>query len=109
MGKEGIRGIMRGKEHFTTQHDEDADRAADLVKGRFVASRRTSWVSDITYGNMVRPSPHTHRDVASRTHAPLGETAKSTGFEPTSERVAVEPVVESNRLSRLPDASLAGS
>lgn len=55
MRKNGIKGVIRGKRHFTTHPDEGADRAADLVERRFVATRPNElWVSDITYGKTAQ-------------------------------------------------------
>jgi putative transposase len=50
MRAHGIRGVIRGKRHYTTHADETAARAADLVERAFTASRPNElWVSDITY------------------------------------------------------------
>jgi len=55
MRKHGIKGVIRGKPHFTTHPDDQADRAADLVERAFVAQRPDElWVSDITYGRTVQ-------------------------------------------------------
>jgi putative transposase len=46
----GIAGAVRGKTRRTTIADPTADRAADLVGRRFVATRPNQlWVSDFTY------------------------------------------------------------
>jgi putative transposase len=55
MREYGIRGVVRGKPHFTTHPDEGAQRAADLVERRFVASGPNElWVSDITYAKTAQ-------------------------------------------------------
>ena len=55
MRKEGIKGVIRGKPHFTTYPDEAADRPADLVEREFTASRPNElWVTDITYGKTAQ-------------------------------------------------------
>ena len=55
MRKHGIKGVIRGKPHFTTHPDDQADRAADLVERAFVAQRPDElWVSDITYGRTAQ-------------------------------------------------------
>jgi putative transposase len=46
----GLRGVRRGKPLRTTVPDTAAERAADLVKRRFVADRPDRlWVCDLTY------------------------------------------------------------
>jgi putative transposase len=48
----GIRGVQRGKKHFTTIPDATAIRPPDLVERRFVASRPNElWLADITYAS----------------------------------------------------------
>jgi len=48
----GIRGVQRGKKHFTTTPDTTAPRPPDLVDRRFVASRPNQlWLADITYAS----------------------------------------------------------
>ncbi len=55
MREEGIRGVIRGKPHFTTHQDDAASRAADLVNREFTASRPNElWVSDITYAKTAQ-------------------------------------------------------
>ncbi len=55
MRTNGIKGVIRGKPHFTTHPDQGADRAADLVQRQFVATRPNElWVSDITYGKTAQ-------------------------------------------------------
>jgi putative transposase len=55
MRSHGIKGVIRGKPHFTTHPDDQADRAADLVERAFVAQRPDElWVSDITYGRTAQ-------------------------------------------------------
>ncbi len=55
MRSHGIKGVIRGKPHFTTHPDAGADRAADLVQREFSASRPDElWVSDITYGKTAQ-------------------------------------------------------
>ena len=55
MRSSGIKGVIRGKPHFTTHPDHSADRPADLVERRFTASRPDElWVSDITYGKTAQ-------------------------------------------------------
>lgn len=55
MREHGIRGVVRGKPHFTTHPDEGAQRAADLVERGFVASGPNElWVSDITYAKTAQ-------------------------------------------------------
>lgn len=55
MRQHGIKGVMRGKPHFTTHPDQGADRASDLVARQFVAWRPDElWVSDITYGKTAQ-------------------------------------------------------
>jgi putative transposase len=49
MAAKGIRGAQHGRERFLTRADEHAERPADLVKRRFVASRPNQlWVCDLT-------------------------------------------------------------
>lgn len=44
----GIRGVQRGKKHFTTVADHAAPRPPDLVDRRFVAGRPNQlWLADI--------------------------------------------------------------
>lgn len=46
----GIRGMRRGRQPFTTRPDKTAQRAPDLVKRHFNATRPDAlWVSDFTY------------------------------------------------------------
>jgi len=48
----GIRGVQRGKKHFTTTPDKTAPRAPDLVDRQFQASRPNElWLADITYAS----------------------------------------------------------
>lgn len=55
MRAHSIKGVIRGKPHFTTHPDEGAERASDLVERRFTASRPDElWVSDITYGKTAQ-------------------------------------------------------
>lgn len=55
MRENGIRGVIRGKPHFTTHPDDRASRAADLVNRQFKASRPNElWVSDITYAKTAQ-------------------------------------------------------
>ncbi len=55
MRRHGIKGVIRGKPHFTTHPDAAADRAADLVQREFTATRPDElWVSDITYGKTAQ-------------------------------------------------------
>jgi putative transposase len=50
MRREGLRGVVRGKRHFSTITDEAAPRPADLVERRFVAAAPNRlWVADLTY------------------------------------------------------------
>jgi putative transposase len=51
MRAEGLRGVQRGKKRRTTTPDETArDRARDLVKRDFTATRPNElWVADLTY------------------------------------------------------------
>jgi putative transposase len=55
MRKNGIKGVIRGKPHFTTHPDDAAERPADLVERQFRAARPDElWVSDITYGKTAQ-------------------------------------------------------
>jgi len=46
----GLRGVMRGKPHFTTIPADVADRPRDLVDRRFrAAAPNRLWVADLTY------------------------------------------------------------
>lgn len=55
MRRHGIRGVIRGKPHYTTHPDGTAGRAADLVCREFRASRPDElWVSDITYAKTAQ-------------------------------------------------------
>lgn len=57
MREHGIRGVIRGKPHFTTHPDDRASRPADLVNRQFKASRPNElWVSDITYAKTAQGS-----------------------------------------------------
>ena len=50
MRHNGLRGIRRGAQVFTTRPDKDAGRAPDLVKRDFTADRPNAlWVTDLTY------------------------------------------------------------
>jgi putative transposase len=50
MGELGLAGVVRGASKRTTQRDEDAERAPDLVNRQFSASRPDQlWVVDFTY------------------------------------------------------------
>ena len=50
MRKMGLRGVVRGKKQITTINDPKQDRAPDLVKRIFKASRPNQlWVADFTY------------------------------------------------------------
>ena len=50
MRRAGLRGVVRGKRHFSTTSDEAAPRPADLVERRFVAAAPNRlWVADLTY------------------------------------------------------------
>jgi putative transposase len=45
-----IRGVQRGRRHFTTHPDKTAGRPPDLVKRVFVADAPNRlWLADITY------------------------------------------------------------
>lgn len=55
MRSHGIKGVIRGKPHFTTHPDAEGDRAADLVQREFTATRPDElWVSDITYAKTAQ-------------------------------------------------------
>src|SRR5207245_1904348 len=55
MNEHHIKGVIRGKPHFTTHPAEGATRAADLVERQFHAARPDElWVSDITYGKTAQ-------------------------------------------------------
>lgn len=55
MRRNGIKGVIRGKPHFTTHPDGAASRPADLVQRQFKARRPDElWVSDITYGKTAQ-------------------------------------------------------
>lgn len=46
----GLRGVVRGKPHFTTVAADHADRPRDLVDRRFrAAAPNRLWVADLTY------------------------------------------------------------
>ena len=46
----GLRGVVRGKKRVTTLSDPRQERAPDLVKRKFKASRPNQlWVADFTY------------------------------------------------------------
>ena len=46
----GLRGVVRGKKRITTISDSSQDRAPDLVKREFTATRPNQlWVADFTY------------------------------------------------------------
>ena len=46
----GLRGVMRGKPHFTTVASDAADRPRDLVDRQFrAAAPNRLWVADLTY------------------------------------------------------------
>ena len=46
----GLRGVMRGKPHFTTVASDGADRPRDLVDRQFrAAAPNRLWVADLTY------------------------------------------------------------
>jgi len=50
MHKMGLRGVVRGKKRITTVSDPAQERAPDLVKRAFTASRPNQlWVADFTY------------------------------------------------------------
>ena len=50
MQKIGIHGVVRGKKPFTTVSDPEQERAPDLVKRQFTATRPNQlWVADFTY------------------------------------------------------------
>ena len=50
MQKLGLQGVVRGKKQITTISDPAQDRAPDLVKRTFTASRPNQlWVADFTY------------------------------------------------------------
>ncbi|QEA38687.1 IS3 family transposase [Pistricoccus aurantiacus] len=50
MHRLGIRGVVRGQRHFTTISDPAQQRAPDLVKRDFTATRPNQlWVADFTY------------------------------------------------------------
>ena len=50
MAEQGIRGMRRGRQPFTTKPDHTAPRAPDLVQRAFHAQRPDQlWVSDFTY------------------------------------------------------------
>ncbi len=50
MREMGLRGVVRGKKQITTISDPKQDRAPDLVKRIFKASRPNQlWVADFTY------------------------------------------------------------
>ncbi len=50
MRRLGIRGVVRGQRHFTTISDPAQQRAPDLVKRDFTATRPNQlWVADFTY------------------------------------------------------------
>lgn len=52
MGDMGIRGVQRGRKHFTTVADKAAARPPDLVERRFIAGRPNElWLADITYAS----------------------------------------------------------
>lgn len=50
MRRLGIQGVVRGKKHVTTISDPEQNRAPDLVKRQFTATRPNQlWVADFTY------------------------------------------------------------
>ena len=50
MREMGLRGVVRGKKQITTISDPNQDRAPDLVKREFIATRPNQlWVADFTY------------------------------------------------------------
>jgi putative transposase len=50
MREQGLRGVVRGKPHFTTIAADQADRPRDLVERQFAAGAPNRlWVADLTY------------------------------------------------------------
>jgi transposase InsO family protein len=50
MSRQGLQGVVRGQKPFTTVSDSAQERAPDLVKRQFTATRPNQlWVADFTY------------------------------------------------------------